>query len=294
MRFGSSGFVNPKVIYNARLDASLDKLNREDQIFMHKIATHSFKNIEDVEASALALIELIKDYKAETIYLGDPNIHFWLGSYFNRKFKSKYPINPLTIYLKVLDRNNFEPHFMLVTRPLIDQYKSFLKMFYLDNKAVKKTNKKDGESANFLLSDEENMFRERFKDMERRIIGFSPLFAMHSLSKMQGVNLAIDIFDFNWIREDSGRFLESIASKYSIEQFHNQTAAPSIVNKSMQYRNKDAELIDRIAERVINAKNLPPVGSLSKDIDQTLTSLLSSTKKFSPVKVTTDQFIKHN
>ena len=49
IRHAREGFVNKKIIYNARLKASLENLRVEDQIFMNRAKSHEFKNIGNTD-----------------------------------------------------------------------------------------------------------------------------------------------------------------------------------------------------------------------------------------------------
>ena len=289
IRHAREGFVNKKIIYNARLKASLENLRVEDQIFMNRAKSHEFKNIGNTDEVAIELIQLIKGYEGDVIYLGDPNIHFWMGSYFDTLAQSSDGEFALANYLSSLRKYGYEPRFMLIARPLIDQYRSFLKMVLFDEKSANIHDTRRRSYERFLELSEKSMLEARLQDTIN-VIAANPLYALHRLGKHKGVKINIDVFSFSSIRDNASKVLESIANTYSIKNFYHDNQVSRVVNKSKDYAQKDAEIIDKIAENIINSDDCSSELSVIKSIEPSVFQRLSDSRRYMPTQIPLESF----
>ena len=289
LRHAREGYVSKKIIYGARLKASLENLRVEDQIFMDKAKSHEFRNIGSTDEVALELTRLIQDYKGDIIYLGDPNIHYWMKSYFDVASKLSDGKFALANYLNSLRKYGYEPRFMLIRRPLIDQYKSYLKMVLLNKKSANVDGTRRHTYEEFLGLSEDAMLEARIQDTVK-IMAANPLYALHRLGKQKGLNINVDVFNFDSIRENASKFAESIANTYSIKNFCHDKSVSTVINKSKQYEARDAEIIDRVAEKIVNSSEYPPELLVMKSIEKFLLKKIPSTNRYLPTKIPLELF----
>ena len=290
IRRAREGYINRKIIYNARLRATLENLRTEDQLFMEKMKSHEFNNIDNTDEVALELIRLIEDYKGDIIYLGDPNIHFWMGSYFDTSAQKS--INgefALANYLNSLRSYGYEPRFLLIARSLLDQYKSYLKMILLDEKSVNLDDARRQLYDQILGLSEEAMLKTRIQDTIK-IMAVNPLYALHCLGKQKGLNIDVDVFSFDSIQDSPKRIIESIANTYSIQNFHHNKSVSDVVNKSKAYEARDAEMIDKLAKRILYSDNCSSEVSIIKNLEQFVFKRLSESQQYLPTKISLNSF----
>ena len=122
------------------------------------------------------------------------------------------------------------------------------------------------------------------------VIAANPLYALLRLGRQNGLNINVDVFSFNSIKDNAAKVTESIANTYSIKNFYHDNSVSRVVNKSKKYTPKDVEIIDRIAEKIINSNDCSPELSIIKSIEALVLQKLSDSKRYLPTRIPLDSF----